>query len=301
MAGHIDHVRRAIGGRTLDGLRVVVDAAHGAASHLAGPLLSALGADVVVMNDRPDGRNINERCGATDPTGLGRAVIEQRADAGIALDGDADRLIAVDADGRVVDGDHVIAICALDMAARRVLARSSVVVTVMANLGFRRAMEAAGIMVVETPVGDRHVLEALLDGGLSLGGEQSGHVIFPEVATTGDGLLTGAILLDVVRRSGRGLGESASAAMTSLPQVLVNVDVAGSADDRRSVGDLIAADLAAAEARLGGRGRILVRPSGTEPLVRIMVEAESDAEATEIATSLAAAVRASTGGAATAG
>jgi phosphoglucosamine mutase len=195
----------------------------------------------------------------------------------------------------------VIAICALDMAGRGVLARSGVVVTVMANLGFRRAMEAAGIAVVETPVGDRHVLEALLDGGLSLGGEQSGHVILPEVATTGDGLLTGAVLLDVVRRSGRTLGESASAAMTPLPQVLVNVEVAGSPDERRRVGERIASHLAAAEARLADRGRILVRPSGTEPLVRIMVEAESDAEATEIAGDLADAVRASTGGAPPAG
>jgi phosphoglucosamine mutase len=301
IAGHIEHVRRAIGGRSLGGLRVVVDAANGAASEMAGPLLEALGADVEVVNDRPDGRNINDRCGATDPSGLARAVVDRRADVGIALDGDADRLIAVDADGRIVDGDHVIAICALDMAGRGVLARSGVVVTVMANLGFRRAMEAAGIAVVETPVGDRHVLEALLEGGLSLGGEQSGHVILPEVATTGDGLLTGAVLLDAVRRSGRTLGSAATAAMTSLPQVLVNVEVAGSPDERRGIGERIASHLAAAEERLAERGRILVRPSGTEPLVRIMVEAESDAEATAIAEGLADAVRASTSGAPPAG
>lgn len=298
---HIEHIRRALGGRALDGLRVVVDAANGAAAHLAGPVFAALGADTVVINDRPDGRNINERCGATDPSGLAAAVVAAGADVGIALDGDADRLIAVDATGTVVDGDHVIAICALDMAARGALAESTVVVTVMANLGFHRAMQAAGIAVVETPVGDRHVLEALLAGGFSLGGEQSGHVIFPEVASTGDGLLTAATLLDVLRRSGRRLDDLAGSAMTSLPQVLVNVAVGGSADGRRDIAATIAVDLAAAEARLAGNGRILVRPSGTEPLVRIMVEAESVAEATEIAEELAAAVRASTGGATDAG
>jgi phosphoglucosamine mutase len=298
---HIEHIRRALDGRTLEGLRLVVDAANGAAAHLAGPVFAALGADIVVINDRPDGRNINDRCGATDPSGLAAAVVAEGADAGIALDGDADRLIAVDATGTVVDGDHVIAICALDMTARGVLVESTVVVTVMANLGFHRAMRDAGITVVETPVGDRHVLEALTAGGFSLGGEQSGHVIFPGVASTGDGLLTAAMLLDVLRRSGRRLDELAGTAMTSLPQVLVNVAVGGTADDRRDITGTIADELASAEARLAGNGRILVRPSGTEPLVRIMVEAETVAEATEIAEELAAAVRASTGGAAGAG
>ena len=298
---HIDHIRRAIGDRRLDGISVVVDAANGAASHLAGPLMSALGATAVVVNDRPDGRNINERCGATEPSGLAAAVVDHGADLGIALDGDADRLIAVDSAGRVVDGDHIIAICALDMAERRVLAHETVVVTVMSNLGFRRAMETAGIRVVETPVGDRHVLEALIAGGFSLGGEQSGHVIIPAAATTGDGLLTAAVLLDVVARSGRTLGDLADAAMTAYPQVLLNVEVAGSPETRRDIAGLIATDLTAAEEHLAGRGRILVRPSGTEPLVRIMVEAESDDEARAIAETLAGAVRASTAGSAAAG
>lgn len=298
---HIAHIHQAIGGRRLEGLSVVVDAANGAASHLAGPVMSALGVTAAVINDRPDGRNINDRCGATEPYGLATAVVEHGADLGIALDGDADRLIAVDAAGRVVDGDHIIAICALDMAQRGVLAHRTVVVTVMANLGFRRAMEAAGIAVVETPVGDRHVLEALVAGGFSLGGEQSGHVILPGAATTGDGLLTAAVLLDVVARSGRGLGDLADAAMSVYPQVLVNVEVAGSPETRRDIARVIAADLATAEGRLAGRGRILVRPSGTEPLVRIMVEAESDAEAREVAETLAAAVRASTAGSTPAG
>ena len=184
-----------------------------------------LGAQVVVINASPDGRNINAACGATDPAGLQAAVTAERAHAGIALDGDADRLIAVDEHGDVVDGDHVIAICASDMRERGLLRDDTVVVTVMANLGFHIAMREAGIHVVQTDVGDRYVLEALLAGGYSLGGEQSGHVIFPEHATTGDGMLTALVLLDVVQRSGKQLSQLAEAAMTQLPQVLVNIRV----------------------------------------------------------------------------
>ena len=268
-----EHVLAAIAGRRLDGLRIVVDAANGAASGLAGPLLAATGAEVVAIHDQPDGRNINDGCGATDPRSLAAAVVDQRADLGLALDGDGDRLMAVDHNGAVVDGDHVIAICARDLHARGALREDTVVVTVMANLGFRLAMDAAGIKVVETAVGDRYVLEALDARRLSLGGEQSGHVIFRDLATTGDGLLTGVVLADAVKRSGRSLAELAAASMTRLPQVLLNVPVS---EPMADAADRLAAEIAAAEHELGAHGRVLVRPSGTEPLVRVMVEADTE-------------------------
>jgi phosphoglucosamine mutase len=291
--GYIDHLLAVLDGRDLSGMGVVVDAANGAASHLAADVFRRTGARTVVVNDRPDGTNINAGCGATDPAGLQAVVTAERAQAGIALDGDADRLIAVDELGQVVDGDHIIAICAADLRARGLLRDDTVVVTVMTNLGFRLAMEEAGVTVVETPVGDRYVLEALAAGGFSLGGEQSGHVIFADRATTGDGLLTGLVLLDVVHRSGRPLSELAASAMTQLPQVLVNVPVGDRRDD---AADLLADQIAGWEARLGHTGRILVRPSGTEPLVRIMVEAPTGELADEVAGSLRDALVAATGG-----
>jgi phosphoglucosamine mutase len=286
-----DHVLGALEGRDLAGLRVVVDAANGAASGLAGRIFRAAGADVVVIHDQPDGRNINAGCGATDTASLAAAVVAERADLGIALDGDADRLLAIDHEGHLVDGDHIIAICALDLRSRRALRDDTVVVTVMTNLGFRLAMEAAGIHVVETAVGDRYVLEALDAGRYSLGGEQSGHVIFRDLATTGDGLLTGLVLCDAVRRGGRPLAALAADAMTRLPQVLVNVRVAERIADPAT---RFAAEIAAVEAAIGERGRVLVRPSGTEPLVRVMVEAASEDVARASADRLAAAVRAAT-------
>ncbi|MEZ5297439.1 MAG: hypothetical protein R2697_14510 [Ilumatobacteraceae bacterium] len=222
-----------------------------AASHLAADVFLRTGAQVVVINDQPDGRNINDRCGATDVEGLRAVVTAERAHVGIALDGDADRLIAVDEQGNVVDGDHVIAICAGDLRDRGLLRDDTVVVTVMTNLGFRLAMEAAGIHVVETPVGDRYVLEALNESGYSLGGEQSGHVIFTDRATTGDGLLTALVLLDIVQRSGKRLSQLAATAMTQLPQVLVNIPVA---ERRPDIADELADDIAAAQADLGATG-----------------------------------------------
>ncbi len=267
---YVAHVLGYLEGRRLDGLRVVVDTANGAAHRLAPQVLRATGAEVAVIADQPDGRNINDDCGATVPGRVARAVQESGADLGVALDGDADRLIAVDHTGAVVDGDHIIAITALDLLAKGELRNDTVVVTVMTNLGFRLAMDAAGIHVVETAVGDRYVLEALRDGGHSLGGEQSGHVIFADHATTGDGILTAVALLDAVQRSGLPLADVASAAMTSLPQVLVNVRVAERMPD---VAARLADDIAAVEAELGATGRVLVRASGTEPLVRVMVEA----------------------------
>jgi phosphoglucosamine mutase len=288
-AAYVDHLVGVLEGRDLRGLRVVVDAANGAASHVVAEVFERTGAGVVVINAAPDGRNINAECGATHPVGLQAVVVAERAHVGVALDGDADRLIAVDEHGDVVDGDHIIAICAADMRERGRLHDDTVVVTVMTNLGFRIAMREAGVEVVETPVGDRYVLEALATGGYSLGGEQSGHVIFTEHATTGDGMLTALALLDTVQRSGKQLSQLAEASMTQLPQVLVNVRVGVRRSD---IAELLADDIAAAAAPLGDTGRILVRPSGTEPLIRVMVEAPTAELASETANALAARVRA---------
>jgi len=287
---YVDHVLSVLDGRRLDGLSVVVDAANGAAHEVAAEALSAAGADVTVVAASPDGRNINAGCGATVPSFVADAVRARGADLGVALDGDADRLIAVDHTGAVVDGDHIIAIAAADLRARGRLRHDTVVVTVMTNLGFRLAMRAAGIDVVETAVGDRYVLEALGAGGYSLGGEQSGHVIFADHATTGDGLLTSLVLLDAVQRSGRPLAELAAEAMTSLPQVLVNVRVLERVPDfGHEVAERLAADIEEVERSLGDDGRVLVRPSGTEPLIRVMVEAPAVEQAQAAADRLAGA------------
>jgi phosphoglucosamine mutase len=288
-----DSVLRSIDGRDLEGLSLVVDCANGAATQVAPKVLRALGAAVKVIHDEPDGTNINAGCGSTYPEDLQKAVIEHGADAGLAFDGDADRVLAVDADGRLIDGDQIIGITAIDRRDRRRLAKDTVVATVMANLGFRVGMREHGIEVREVPVGDRYVLEALADEGLTLGGEQSGHVIFADLATTGDGLLTSVQLLDAMARSGRPLGELADAAMTRLPQVLHNVRVAAKGTD---VTGLLADEIAAVEAELGGHGRVLVRGSGTEPLVRVMVEAPTAEQAEAAATRLVAAIDALGGG-----
>lgn len=288
--GWAESVIASIDGRRLDGLRVVVDAANGAAARVGPRILRSLGADVTVLHDEPDGSNINASCGSTHPDDLRRVVVEHGADAGIAFDGDADRALAVDAAGRLIDGDQIIAVTAIDRRHRGLLVDDTVVVTVMTNLGFRLGMAQRGVRVLEVPVGDRFVLEALDQGGFTLGGEQSGHVIFADRATTGDGVLTAVQLLDVVARTGRPLAELADDAMIRLPQVLRNVRVTGTAADAaRSV----AAEVAAVEAELGEHGRVLLRASGTEPLVRVMVEAESIEQAEAAASRLAAAVAAS--------
>jgi phosphoglucosamine mutase len=285
---YAEAVADSVEGRRLDGLSLVVDAAHGAASEVAPQLLRELGATVVVLHAEPDGRNINEGSGSTHPEDLQAAVVEHQADAGLAFDGDADRVLAVDGAGRLVDGDHLIAICALDRHARGSLERDTVVVTVMTNLGFRQSMADHAIAVVETQVGDRYVLEALEEGGFSLGGEQSGHIIFRDLATTGDGLLTAVQLLDVMVRSGRPLADLAADAMTQLPQVLRNVRV----DDRDAALQRLEAATAEAEAELGEEGRVLVRPSGTEPVIRVMVEAPTAEQAESVAERLSAAAEA---------
>jgi len=285
---YIGHLVAYLDGLRLDGLRIVLDAANGAAHQVGPEALRAAGAEVVVVAATPDGRNINDRCGATAPSLVAAAVVEHGADVGIALDGDADRLIAVDHAGKVVNGDHIIAIIANDLRARGQLRHDTVVVTVMTNLGFRLAMTKAGVNVVDTAVGDRYVLEALAAGGFSLGGEQSGHVIFADHATTGDGILSAIALLDAVRRADRPLADIAAATMTSLPQVLVNVRVAHRMPD---VADRLAAAITAEQLELGDSGRILVRASGTEPLVRVMVEAPTHEQARRVADTLAAAAQ----------
>jgi phosphoglucosamine mutase len=285
----LDAVVGSLEGRRLDGLRVVVDCANGASSAFAGPALARLGADVEVLHAHPDGRNINDRCGSTHPHDLQEAVVASGAAVGLAFDGDADRVLAVDEAGRLIDGDHLIALFATDLRARGRLAHDQVVVTVMTNLGFRLAMAEQGIEVVETGVGDRQVLAALERSGGSLGGEQSGHVVFADLATTGDGLLSGVQLLDLLVRAGTPLSELADGAMTQLPQVLVNVRVARR---RADIAQAMATEIAAEEASLGGRGRVLVRPSGTEPLVRVMVEAEHQEVAEAVAHRLADVARA---------
>ncbi len=282
-------VAASIGSRRLDRLRVVVDCANGAASTVGPDVLRSLGAEVDVLHAEPDGTNINARCGSTDPRDLQRAVVARGADVGIAFDGDADRMLAVDATGRLVDGDHLIAIAAIDRLAQGTLAKRSVVVTVMSNLGFRLGMAEHGIEVVEVPVGDRNVLEALEAGGLTLGGEQSGHVIFADLATTGDGVLTAVQLLDVVARSGRPLADLADAAMTALPQVLRNVRVDVASLD---LAERLAVPIADVERELGDHGRVLIRSSGTEPVVRVMVEAPTADQAEAAAARLADAVAA---------
>jgi phosphoglucosamine mutase len=274
-------------GEPLAGLRVVVDCAHGAASRYAPDLLRRAGADVIAIGADPDGLNINAGCGSTSLQALSAAVIEAGADVGIAHDGDADRCLAVDAAGRVVDGDQILAVLAIALKAEGRLAGDTVVASVMSNLGFRHAMRAAEIEVVQTPVGDRHLIAAMLDGKFVLGGEQSGHIIMLDHATTGDGMLTGLHLLAEVARQHRPLADLVSV-MTRYPQVLINVPGVDKAlvMAAPSLSDAVAK----AEAELGDTGRVLVRPSGTEPAVRVMVEAQDAGQAERLATRLADAI-----------
>jgi phosphoglucosamine mutase len=288
-----DHLRGALEGRSLDGLRVVVDCANGAASAFAPGVLRDLGANVAVLHDAPDGANINDKCGSTNPEELARTVVERGAELGLALDGDADRVIAVDHTGAIVDGDVLLALFALDLSERGRLAGNTVVVTVMTNLGFRLAMEAKGIGVRETDVGDRHVLAALDADGLSLGGEQSGHIIFRSLSTTGDGVLTGLALGDLMRRSGRSLAELSDGLVVRVPQVLVNVPIPQ--PERLTDCAEVWEAVVRAEAELGHDGRVLLRASGTEPLVRVMVEARLEADANAVAAQLTGIVEAALG------
>ena len=284
---YVEHLTKSID-VSLEGLRIAVDCANGAASEVGPEALRAAGADVVVINASPDGRNINEKCGSTHPEQLQAVTVASEADFGVAFDGDADRCLAVDHTGALVDGDQIMGVLALARAAEGRLPGDTLVVTVMSNLGLILAMQRAGIRTVQTGVGDRYVLEAMREGGYALGGEQSGHIIVSDFATTGDGILTAFQLAAHVKRSGRRLADLAGE-IEKLPQALVNVsgvDKARAGDDEE-----LRAEIARAEAALGVTGRVLLRPSGTEPLVRVMVEAATQTEADDVAALLAGTVR----------
>jgi phosphoglucosamine mutase len=288
---YLRHLEAAAEAR-LDGMRVVVDCANGAASEIAPELLARLGAEVHAIHAEPDGLNINDGCGALHPEVVAAEVVRLGFDAGVCHDGDADRALFADARGNVLDGDHVLAACGTAMRDAGSLVGDALVATVMSNVGLLLAMREAGIEVVQAKVGDRYVLEEMERRGLTLGGEQSGHVIFREQATTGDGLLTAVRFLSLAARRGVSVGELASV-MRRFPQVLLNVQVR----DRDALGgaEAVSAATAEAEAALGERGRVLVRPSGTEPLVRVMVEAETQDEAAKHADAIAEVVRATLG------
>ncbi|MDK8657650.1 phosphoglucosamine mutase [Actinotignum sanguinis] len=280
---YLDHLTTAINTR-LDGLTIVTDCANGATSAIAPEALRRAGAKVIVINADPSGYNINDGCGSTHPEALQRAVVDNGADFGVAFDGDADRCLAVDHEGELVDGDQIMAILALALKEAGKLAKDTLVVTVMSNLGLLLAMKEHGVRTVQTGVGDRYVLEEMRRGGYSLGGEQSGHVISLAKATTGDGSLTSLLLAQQVAASGRSLRELASV-VTRLPQILVNVPNVDKA--AASTNEQVQRAVREAEERLGETGRVLLRPSGTEPLVRVMVEAATQEEADAVAHELA--------------
>lgn len=280
---YVEHLLESTG-QDLSGLTVVVDCANGAASEVAPAVYREAGATVIAINAEPTGLDINDGCGSTHLEQVRAAVVAHGADLGLALDGDADRCLAVDATGAVVDGDAIMAVLALAMRESGELVADTLVATVMSNLGLHIAMRAAGITVLTAAVGDRYVLEELRKGGFRLGGEQSGHVVFPQYGTTGDGVLTGLRLMARMAQTGRGLGELASV-MSTVPQVLINVPVS----DKAAVAAApeITEAVAEAERMLGDNGRVLLRPSGTEQLVRVMVEATDPVQARELADDLA--------------
>jgi phosphoglucosamine mutase len=276
----------------LDKLHIALDCANGAMSEVASAVFTGLGAKVSVIHNSPNGKNINHHCGATEPSELKAFVKKINADLGVAFDGDGDRLIAVDDSGSIVDGDHLIAISAQDMKRDGTLRNNKVAVTVMTNIGFHQAMKQCEIEVITTPVGDRSVLLAIQENDLSLGGEQSGHIIYHDVATTGDGLLAAIRLSALITNSSQVFSQLASNAMTSFPQVLKNIRVAKLTEN---VAQIFATEIAAAEKILGDNGRVLVRSSGTEPVVRVMVEAQENHIAVSVATTLVAAITARLG------
>nr|WP_092073910.1 phosphoglucosamine mutase [Dendrosporobacter quercicolus]NSL47850.1 phosphoglucosamine mutase [Dendrosporobacter quercicolus DSM 1736]SDM69937.1 phosphoglucosamine mutase [Dendrosporobacter quercicolus] len=265
---YIDYAVSTVG-EQFNGCKIVVDCSNGAAFEVAPAVLKRLGAEVIVINDRPNGININDNCGSTHMEGLQQAVVKYQADIGIAHDGDADRCLAVDETGVLVDGDQIMVICALELLKRNKLKANTLVTTVMSNIGLHQAVKRAGGRLEITPVGDRYVLETMREYGYSLGGEQSGHIIFNDYSTTGDGLITALQLIWAVRKSGKKLSELGSL-MTRFPQILVNVRV--KSKDGWQNNPAISAAIEAGQDRLGESGRILVRPSGTEPLIRVMAE-----------------------------
>ena len=280
---YIEFAKASVESMSMKGLRVILDCANGAAYNTAPHILSELGAEVVVLNDRPDGLNINLDCGALHPEKMMEVVKEEKAHIGIALDGDADRVIVCDEKGRSVDGDHIIAICAINMKEKGALRKNSVVVTIMANKGFDIAMAKERIKVVKTKVGDRYVVDEMRKKGYVLGGEQSGHIIFSNYTTTGDGMISALQLLRIMKERGEKLSKLAEC-MTSLPQVLVNVDV----KEKKDISKLkVNKNIKDAESKLGEKGRVLVRYSGTQNLCRIMIEGENKREIQKIANDIA--------------
>jgi phosphoglucosamine mutase len=286
MERYLRHIGKASTAR-LDGLTVVVDCAHGAASSAAPRAYRAAGARVIAINAEPNGLNINDNCGSTHLDGLRAAVLAHGADLGLAHDGDADRCLAVDASGELVDGDAIMVVLARAMKEAGELASNTLIATVMSNLGLHLAMRSVGITVRTTGVGDRYVLEELRAGDFSLGGEQSGHIVMPALGSTGDGIVTGMRLMTRMAQTGSSLAELATA-MQTLPQVLINVEVADKATAAAAPAVQTAVD--EAEAELGDTGRILLRPSGTEPMIRVMVEAAEENVAQRLATRVAEAV-----------
>jgi phosphoglucosamine mutase len=271
---YFTHLKSTVQHR-FDGLKIVLDCANGAASAMAPQLFSKLGAETIVLANHPDGLNINERCGSTHPDHVQQAVLEHKADLGLSFDGDADRLIAVDENGSIVDGDQILFVLAEDMAKKHRLKKNTVVTTVMSNLGFSKSLQSKGIDVKKSKVGDRYVMERMIQGGYNLGGEPSGHIIMLDYATTGDGLLSALQLTDVMISESKPLSQLVSG-MTKYPQLLVNVR----AENKHKLeeNERIQQAIRLVEHRLGGIGRVLVRPSGTEPLVRVMVEGPNEGE-----------------------
>lgn len=283
---YVDFAQKTISTR-LEGLKIVIDCANGAASYLSPRIFSELGAEVIPIYNDPNGININKGCGSTHPEELARKVVEVGADLGLAHDGDADRVIAVDEEGNIVDGDHIMVICSTHLKRKGKLPKDTVVVTVMSNLGLKLGLNNANIKVRETQVGDRYVMEELLKSGAVFGGEQSGHIIFLEHNTTGDGIVTGLQMAAVVKETGKTVSELA-AQMERLPQVLVNVRVAdkGTAMENEEVKEAISKG----ELLLGEKGRILVRPSGTEPKVRVMAEGPDEEQLQDIVDDIASVI-----------
>ena len=286
---YIEHICATLDFR-FNNMKIALDCANGASSVTAPELFFKMGALCQVLNYEPNGVNINANCGSTHMQELQEFVVDNALCAGFAFDGDADRVLAVDELGRMVDGDQIVAICALDLKERGLLAKDGAVVTVMSNMGFAKFCEENGIQMETTSVGDRYVLERMREGGYSIGGEQSGHVIFAEHATTGDGQLTAAHILQVMKRTGKKLSELADC-MKIYPQVLINVKVSALGKLRFDSDAEIRAAIENAEAELGGAGRVLVRVSGTEPLVRVMLEGEDETQITKLAEELAELIR----------
>ena len=286
---YIDHIAGSIEG-SLEGIKVAVDCSNGSASATARRLFTKLGADFTIINDTPDGININEKCGSTHIEGLSDFVKAHNMDCGVAYDGDADRCLAVDENGELVDGDFLIAICAKALKDIGKLSNNTVVGTVMTNMGFTKFCEKNDINFISTSVGDRYVLENMLENNYNIGGEQSGHIIFLDYGTTGDGQLTSVQLLSIIKKSGKTLSQLAGI-MKRYPQVLINVKVATEKKDQYFTDNTIKTEIDKVEEELSNRGRILVRPSGTEPLIRVMLEGEDYSEISEHANVVADLIR----------